>query len=58
MTRLLCFCLQGPPEKIEVMVSLFNSIPRDADHTTELWTTVDKNKDNVRSKAVVKRQRV
>ena len=34
------------------MVSLFNSIPRDADHTAELWTTVDKNKDNVRSKAV------
>ena len=36
------------------MVSLFNSIPRDADHTSEMWTTVDKNRDNVRAKAVYK----
>ena len=36
------------------MVSLFNSIPRDADHTAELWTTVDKDKTNVRARAVYK----
>jgi hypothetical protein len=39
-----CVLPEGPPDKFEIMVSLFNSIPRDADHTAELWTTVDKNK--------------
>lgn len=45
---------QGPPDKFEIMVSLFNSIPRDADHTAELWTTVNMKQDNVRDKAVYK----
>ncbi len=46
---------QGPPgTSFEVMVSLFNCVPRDADHTAELWTTVNKKNDNVREKAVYK----
>lgn len=45
---------QGPPDKFEVMQSLFNTIPRNADHDAVLWTTVDPNKTNVRAKAVYK----
>ena len=49
-----CVLPEGPPDKFEVMASLFNCIPRDADHTAEMWTTVDKDKTNVRAKAVYK----
>lgn len=36
------------------MQSLFNAIPRNADHESEMWTTVDPNKTNVRAKGVYK----
>ena len=36
------------------MNALLNSIPRDADYNSELWTTVDKDRTNVRAKAVSK----
>lgn len=49
-----CMLPEGPPHNLEIMQSLFNSIPRDADHTAEMWTTVDPNKTNVRAKAVYK----
>ena len=49
-----CVLPEGPPNNYEVMASLFNSQPRDADHTAEMWTTVDPNKTNVRAKAVYK----
>jgi hypothetical protein len=36
------------------MNALLNSIPRDANYDSELWTTVDKDRTNVRVKAVSK----
>ncbi len=45
-----CVLPEGPPNQYEIVASLFNCIPREADHNAELWTTVDKDKTNVRAK--------
>jgi hypothetical protein len=49
-----CVLPEGPPDKFEIMNALLNSIPRDANYDSELWTTVDKERTNVRVKAVSK----
>jgi hypothetical protein len=45
---------EGPPDDMKIMCALLTAIPRDGDNNSELWTTVDQNKTNVRSKAVMK----
>jgi hypothetical protein len=45
---------EGPPDDMKIMCALLTSIPRDGDNNSELWTTVDQNKTNVRSKGVMK----
>lgn len=45
---------QGPPERFEIMNALLNAIPRDADFNSELWTTVDRDRTNVREKAILR----
>jgi hypothetical protein len=45
---------EGPPDDMKIMCALLTAIPRDGDNNSELWTTVDPNKTNVRSKAVMK----
>lgn len=43
------------PNAADIMASLYNCIPRDAaGPTAELWTTVDKNNENMRTEAVHK----
>jgi hypothetical protein len=49
-----CVLPEGPPDKFEIMNALLNSIPRDANYDSELWTTVDKERTNVCVKAVSK----
>lgn len=36
------------------MNALLNAIPRDADHNSEMWTTVDRERNNVREKAILR----
>jgi hypothetical protein len=45
---------EGPPDSFEALCQLLTAIPRDGDNNSELWTTVDKDKTNVRAKAVMK----
>lgn len=45
---------EGPPDQFEAMCQLLTAIPRDGDNNSQLWTTVDKDKTNVRAKAVLK----
>lgn len=45
-----CILPEGLPENFNSMNMLLGSIPRDAEHDSELWTTVDPNKTNVRKK--------
>lgn len=47
----VCLSVQGPPDRFDTVNQLLNSIPRDGDYDSELWTTVDKDKTNVRQKA-------
>ena len=49
-----CIMPEGPPDNIEGMNQLLTVIPRDGDNNSELWTTVDKEKNNVRSRALMK----
>ena len=46
--------MQGPPNNFDIMNALLQGIPRDANYDSELWTTVDKDRTNVRVKAVSK----
>lgn len=45
---------EGPGGDFEALCQLLAGIPRDGEHNSELWTTVDKDKTNVRAKAVSK----
>lgn len=36
------------------MNTLLNAIPRDGDYNSELWTTVDKDKTNIRERGMMK----
>lgn len=47
-------CPEGVEDSFNVMNQLLTAIPRDGDNNSELWTTVDKDKTNVRSKGVMK----
>lgn len=49
-----CAMPEGPPDSFEGMCQLLTAIPRDGDNNSELWTTVDKDKTNVRAKAIMK----
>jgi hypothetical protein len=49
-----CIMPEGPPDNLEGMNQLLTVIPRDGDNNSELWTTVDKEKNNVRSRALMK----
>jgi hypothetical protein len=49
-----CVMPEGPPDDMKIICALLTAIPRDGDNNSELWTTVDQNKTNVRSKAVSK----
>jgi hypothetical protein len=49
-----CVMPEGPPDDMKIICALLTSIPRDGDNNSELWTTVDPNKTNVRAKAVSK----
>ena len=46
-----CMLPEGPPDRFEIVNQLLNAIPRDGDYDSEMWTTVDKDKTNVRQKA-------
>jgi hypothetical protein len=43
---------QGPPDNFAIMQAIFNAIPRDSDHNSVMWNSVDMDKTNVRTKAV------
>jgi hypothetical protein len=49
-----CVMPEGPQDDMRIMCALLTSIPRDGDNNSELWTTVDPNKTNVRSKGIMK----
>lgn len=49
-----CVMPEGPPDDMKIMCAMLTAIPRDGDNNSELWTTVDKDKTNVRSKAFMK----
>jgi hypothetical protein len=49
-----CVMPEGPPDDMKIVCALVTSIPRDGDNNSEMWTTVDPNKTNVRAKAVSK----
>jgi hypothetical protein len=49
-----CVMPEGPPERFETMNALLMAIPRDGDHNSEMWTTVDRDRTNIRDKARLK----
>lgn len=46
----MAICEQGPPDSFPIVNTLLNALPRDSDYNSEMWTTVDMNKNNARDK--------
>jgi hypothetical protein len=47
-----CVFPEGIPDSFTIMNALLNAIPRDAEFDSQMWTTVDLAKNNMRSKMV------
>jgi hypothetical protein len=49
-----CIFPEGVPDSFSIMNALLQGIPRDADYDSQLWTTVDMDRNNMRKKMISK----